>query len=153
MCECQSCEVGGVQYLPSSKPFKDATSAFSSPTVWLSRMRLVEDDACRKATRQTHPHTQTHTPAPLRSGAKSQHTPFNKSPVAPLEHDKIIKSALWKSESTRAYKVNKYSQCKCQRPHVFVSQIIHHHNNRTTACCRRWRRGGRTAQHRRPAGR
>lgn len=62
-------------YLLSSKPFKDRISAFSSPTVWLSRMRLVEDDAYRRATSETNTEQLLcmHTPALFRSHAWSQH--------------------------------------------------------------------------------
>lgn len=49
--------------------------------------------------RHTHTHTCTDE---VRPGAKSQHTPFKRSPAAPLQRHKIIKSAQSKSESTRA---------------------------------------------------
>lgn len=71
-------------YLLSSKPFKDTISAFSSPTVWLSRMRLVEDDAYRKATSETnteqllHTHTCT-VQVTCMVTAQSQYMPFNNS--------------------------------------------------------------------------
>lgn len=127
-------------YLLSSKPFRDTISAFSSPTVWLSSMRLVEDEACRKATSQTHTHTHKHTPAPFRSRAGSRpkvNTCLSTGLLCSTRQFEIIKTALLRRKKHTGYKVNKYGECKCQKPHVFVSQIIRHHNNLTTARC--WR--------------
>lgn len=114
--------------------------------------RLVVQDAAgrRRSLREshtsdTHAHTCT---VEVRSGAKSQHALFKRSPEAPLQRHEIIKKCSVKERKHAACKVNKYSQCKCQKPHVFVSQIIRHHNNCTTAGRRRCRTSGR----RRPTG-
>lgn len=109
--------LGRLFYLLSSKPFKDTISAFSSPTVWLSRMRLVEDDAYRKATSETHAQqlSHTHTPALFRSHAGSQHKVnicLSTTLLCSTPQYKIIKTALLRKKDI-GYKVNKYGKCKC----------------------------------------
>lgn len=101
-------------YLPSSKPFSDAISAFSSPTVWLSRMRLVEDAAYKKATNETlncsshplkHTPTHTHTPAPFRSRAAKVNTVFSTTLLCSVSQHKLLKkSALFGGKRPSATK-------------------------------------------------
>lgn len=108
----------------------------------LSHCLVVQDAAgWRRSLQESHKsdtHTHKHTPA------QSQYVPFNRSSVlnSAIRNNK---NSFVKEKKHKGCKVNKYGECKCQKPHVFVSQIIRHHNNLTTACCRRRQSAGQPA--------
>lgn len=96
---------------------------------------LKTKPAWKPHVRHTHTHTHLHRSGQVRC-KKSTHA-FKKVNWDSTQTPKNNKKCSVGEPKHAGCKINKYSQCKWRKPHVFVSQIIHHHNNCTTACRRR----------------